>query len=186
LNIDLGCCWSRFAAWLGTRPAPGRSPPPRLEERSGAPSATAPSSRTRSPSSSSRYPQTWPRRSRSRSVRSRAPSRPTTPRQPRGTARRLLGAESVASSRIEGLVLSERRLARAEAEEPDARGETARSVLGCHLCSQSYGLRVTPRSNQPGHRAQPPAGGQYGDPTDERGPCRGLVREGSTPSPGAG
>ena len=45
-------------------------------------------------------------------------------------ARRLLRAESVASSRIEGLVLSQRRLARAEAEEPDARDETARSVLG--------------------------------------------------------
>ncbi|MFT3914224.1 MAG: Fic family protein [Anaeromyxobacteraceae bacterium] len=45
-------------------------------------------------------------------------------------ARRLLRAESVASSRIEGLVLSQRRLARAEAEETDARDETARSVLG--------------------------------------------------------
>jgi Fic family protein len=45
-------------------------------------------------------------------------------------ARRLLRAESVASSRIEGLVLSHRRLARAEAEEPEARDETARSVLG--------------------------------------------------------
>src|SRR5919197_523199 len=45
-------------------------------------------------------------------------------------ARRLLRAESVASSRIEGLVLSQRRLARAEAEDPDARDETARSVLG--------------------------------------------------------
>ena len=45
-------------------------------------------------------------------------------------ARRLLRAESLASSRIEGLVLSQRRLARAEAEEVDARDETARSVLG--------------------------------------------------------
>jgi Fic family protein len=45
-------------------------------------------------------------------------------------ARRLLRAESVASSRIEGLVLSQRRLARAEAEEADARDETAKSVLG--------------------------------------------------------
>jgi len=45
-------------------------------------------------------------------------------------ARRLLRAESVASSRIEGLVLSQRRLARAEAEEAGARDETARSVLG--------------------------------------------------------
>ncbi|HET9597725.1 MAG TPA: Fic family protein [Anaeromyxobacteraceae bacterium] len=45
-------------------------------------------------------------------------------------ARRLLRAESVASSRIEGLVLSQRRLARAEAEEPAARDETARSILG--------------------------------------------------------
>jgi len=45
-------------------------------------------------------------------------------------ARRLLRAEAVASSRIEGLVLSQRRLARAEAEEADARDETALSVLG--------------------------------------------------------
>ena len=45
-------------------------------------------------------------------------------------ARRLLRAESVASSRIEGLVLSQRRLARAEADELDGRDETARSVLG--------------------------------------------------------
>jgi Fic family protein len=45
-------------------------------------------------------------------------------------ARRLLRAESVASSRIEGLVLSRRRLARAEAEESEARDETAKSVLG--------------------------------------------------------
>jgi Fic family protein len=44
--------------------------------------------------------------------------------------RRLLRAESVASSRIEGLVLSQRRLARAEAEDARARDETARSVLG--------------------------------------------------------
>lgn len=45
-------------------------------------------------------------------------------------ARRLLRAESVASSRIEGLVLSQRRLARAEAEGTEKRDETARSVLG--------------------------------------------------------
>ena len=45
-------------------------------------------------------------------------------------ARRLLRAESVASSRIEGLVLSQRRLAKAEAEGAAARDETARSVLG--------------------------------------------------------
>jgi Fic family protein len=45
-------------------------------------------------------------------------------------ARRLLRAESVASSRIEGLVLSQRRLARAEAEKPEGRDETASSVLG--------------------------------------------------------
>jgi Fic family protein len=45
-------------------------------------------------------------------------------------ARRLLRSESVASSRIEGLVLSQRRLARAEVEEDAARDETARSVLG--------------------------------------------------------
>jgi len=45
-------------------------------------------------------------------------------------ARRLLRSESVASSRIEGLVLSHRRLARAEADADAARDETARSVLG--------------------------------------------------------
>src|SRR5438132_9694654 len=45
-------------------------------------------------------------------------------------ARRLLRAESVASSRIEGLVLSHRRLAKAEAEGPNTLDETARSVLG--------------------------------------------------------
>ena len=45
-------------------------------------------------------------------------------------ARRLLRAESVASSRIEGLVLSQRRLAKAEAEGSQSRDETARSVLG--------------------------------------------------------
>jgi Fic family protein len=45
-------------------------------------------------------------------------------------ARRLLRAESAASSRIEGLVLSQRRLAQAEAETAAARDETARSVLG--------------------------------------------------------
>jgi Fic family protein len=45
-------------------------------------------------------------------------------------AHRLLRAESVASSRIEGLVLSQRRLARAEAAEVNAHDDTARSVLG--------------------------------------------------------
>jgi len=45
-------------------------------------------------------------------------------------ARCLLRAESVASSRIEGLVLSQRRLAKAEAEGSETRDETARSVLG--------------------------------------------------------
>jgi len=45
-------------------------------------------------------------------------------------ARRLLRSESVASSRIEGLVLSQRRLARAEAEGAETRDDTARSVLG--------------------------------------------------------
>lgn len=44
-------------------------------------------------------------------------------------ARRLLRAESVASSRIEGLVLSQRRLAKAEAEGTETSDETARSVL---------------------------------------------------------
>jgi len=45
-------------------------------------------------------------------------------------ARRLLRSESVASSHIEGLILSQRRLARAEVEEDATRDETARSVLG--------------------------------------------------------
>jgi len=45
-------------------------------------------------------------------------------------ARRLLRSESIASSRIEGLVLSQRRLARAEAEGDATRDETAASVLG--------------------------------------------------------
>lgn len=45
-------------------------------------------------------------------------------------ARRLLRTESVASSRIEGLILSHRRLAKAEAAGDDARDETARSILG--------------------------------------------------------
>ncbi len=44
-------------------------------------------------------------------------------------AQRLLRAESVASSRIEGLELSQRRLARAEALQDASRDETARSVL---------------------------------------------------------
>lgn len=44
-------------------------------------------------------------------------------------ARRLLRAESVASSRIEGLELSQRRLARAEVLPEETRDETARSVL---------------------------------------------------------
>ncbi|HEX9052721.1 MAG TPA: Fic family protein [Anaeromyxobacter sp.] len=56
-------------------------------------------------------------------------------------ARRLLRAESVASSRIEGLVLSQRRLARAEAEEGDARDETARSVLG-NVVAMEYAVAV--------------------------------------------
>ncbi len=45
-------------------------------------------------------------------------------------ARRLLRAESVASSWIEGVQLSQRRLARAEAEGGEARDATARAVLG--------------------------------------------------------
>lgn len=45
-------------------------------------------------------------------------------------ARRLLRAESVASSWIEGVQLSQRRLARAEAEGGEAHDATARAVLG--------------------------------------------------------
>jgi Fic family protein len=44
-------------------------------------------------------------------------------------ARRLLRAESVASSRIEGLQLSHRRLARAEVSGDESRDETAKTVL---------------------------------------------------------
>ena len=56
-------------------------------------------------------------------------------------ARRLLRAESVASSRIEGLVLSQRRLARAEAEQADTRDETARSVLG-NVIAMEHAIRL--------------------------------------------
>ena len=45
-------------------------------------------------------------------------------------ARRLLRAEAVASSWIEGVQLSNRRLARAEAEDADSRDVTAKAVLG--------------------------------------------------------
>jgi Fic family protein len=45
-------------------------------------------------------------------------------------ARQLLRAESVASSRIEGLELSHKRLARADYQQDASRDETARSVLG--------------------------------------------------------
>jgi len=45
-------------------------------------------------------------------------------------ARQLLRAESVASSRIEGLELSHKRLARADFQQDTSRDETARSVLG--------------------------------------------------------
>jgi Fic family protein len=45
-------------------------------------------------------------------------------------ARQLLRAESVASSRIEGLELSHKRLARADFQQEASRDETARSVLG--------------------------------------------------------
>jgi Fic family protein len=61
-------------------------------------------------------------------------------------ARRLLRAESVASSRIEGLSLSQRRLAKSEVEgaEPD---ETARSILGNVAAMEeavSLGARTSP------------------------------------------
>jgi Fic family protein len=61
-------------------------------------------------------------------------------------ARRLVRAESVASSRIEGLALSQRRLAKAEVEgaEPD---ETARSILGNVAAMEeavSLGARTPP------------------------------------------
>jgi len=56
-------------------------------------------------------------------------------------ARRLLRAESVASSRIEGLVLSHRRLAKAELAGPEARDETAAAVLAnIHAMEQAIRL----------------------------------------------
>ena len=56
-------------------------------------------------------------------------------------ARQLLRAESVASSRIEGLELSHTRLARADFEGDDSRDETARSVLGnMRAMERSIGL----------------------------------------------
>lgn len=61
-------------------------------------------------------------------------------------ARRLLRAESVASSRIEGLVLSQRRLAKAEAGGDDARDETATSVLAnVRAMEQAIALGARPR-----------------------------------------
>jgi Fic family protein len=61
-------------------------------------------------------------------------------------ARRLLRSESVASSRIEGLVLSHRRLARAEVEEDATRDETARSVLGnVSAMEEAVGLGTSAR-----------------------------------------
>src|SRR5437016_6310920 len=45
-------------------------------------------------------------------------------------ARQMLRAEPVTSSRIEGIELSQRRFARAEAEGAETRDDTARSVLG--------------------------------------------------------
>jgi Fic family protein len=61
-------------------------------------------------------------------------------------ARRLLWAESVASSRIEGLELSQRRLAEAEAGV-GGRDETARSVLG-NVAAMEEAVRL-------GHPAKP-------------------------------
>ena len=62
-------------------------------------------------------------------------------------ARRLLRAESVASSRIEGLELSQRRLAEAEAAREGGRDETARSVLG-NVAAMEEAVRL-------GHLAKP-------------------------------
>ncbi len=67
-----------------------------------------------------------------------------------GLASRLLRAESVASSRIEGLQISQRRLARAEAEAAGSRDATARAVLGnvvamdriIELAGSDQGLRL--------------------------------------------
>ncbi len=67
-----------------------------------------------------------------------------------GLAARLLRAESVASSWIEGLQISQRRLARAEAEAAGSRDATARAVLGnvaamdriIELAGSARGLRL--------------------------------------------
>ena len=61
-------------------------------------------------------------------------------------ARRLLRAESVASSRIEGLVLSHRRLAKAEIGGDDSRDETAQSVLAnIAAMEKAVSLAASPR-----------------------------------------
>jgi Fic family protein len=62
-------------------------------------------------------------------------------------ARQLLRAESVASSRIEGLELSHRRLARADYEGEETADETARSVLG--------NIRAMERAVEIGEAADP-------------------------------
>lgn len=62
-------------------------------------------------------------------------------------ARQLLRAESVASSRIEGLELSHTRLARADYQGDAARDETARSVLG--------NIRAMERAIELGDSAKP-------------------------------
>ncbi|MBX7117143.1 MAG: Fic family protein [Myxococcaceae bacterium] len=60
-------------------------------------------------------------------------------------ARRLLRVESVASSRIEGLELSQRRLARAEALQDESRDETARSVLA-NVAAMEKAIAIADRS----------------------------------------
>jgi Fic family protein len=66
-------------------------------------------------------------------------------------ARQLLRAESVASSRIEGLVLSHRRLAKA-AFSPEARDITAQSVLAnIHALERAVGLASTAGSLETAH-----------------------------------
>jgi Fic family protein len=61
-------------------------------------------------------------------------------------ARRLLRSESVASSRIEGLDLSQRRLARAEVIDGEARDETARSVLA-NVAAMGQAIAVAEKRN---------------------------------------
>ncbi len=89
-------------------------------------------------------------------------------------ARRLLRAESVASSRIEGVVVSQRRLARAEADEERSRDETAQAT------SRSGSvMSPMPSSAPPSRRA---SSRHASRPCRRRG-ASGPVTRGAIPAP---